>query len=118
MRRREVIVLMASLIAVPRPALAQERAKIARVGYLGPAPAASFAPRVDALRAGLRALGYVEGENLSFEFRWADAPDQMPELAAELMRAGVDVIFVPSSTETAAALKATKTVPVVFTHAD
>jgi len=65
--------------------LAQER-KVARVGYLGPAPAASFAPRVEALRAGLRELGYIEGRNLSFEFRWAEAPHQMPELAGELVR--------------------------------
>jgi putative tryptophan/tyrosine transport system substrate-binding protein len=74
---------------------------------------------VEALRAGLRELGYVEGTNLNFAFRWADAANQMPELAAELVRAGVEVIFVPSSTETAAVLEATKTVPVVFaTHAD
>jgi ABC-type uncharacterized transport system substrate-binding protein len=119
MNRRGFIVLLPSAIFAPDLALAQERAKTARVGYLGLAPAASFAARVEALRAGLRELGYVEGENLSFEFRWAEAPDQMPELAAELVRAGVEVIFAPSSTETAAALKATKTVPVVFAaHAD
>jgi putative ABC transport system substrate-binding protein len=86
--------------------------------HLGPAPAASFAPRVEALRAGLRELGYVQGRNLSFEFRWAETRHKMPELAAELVRAGVEVIFAPSSTETAAALQTTRTVPVVFTHAD
>ena len=71
------------------------------------------------MRAGLRDLGYVEGRNLSLEFRWAESPQQMPQLAAELVRAGVDVIFAPSSTETGAALETTKTVPIVFgAHAD
>ena len=87
---------------------------MARVGYLGPAPAASFAPRVEALRAGLRDLGYVEGRNLSLQFRWAERAHDMPGLAAELVRAGVDVIFAQSSTETAAVLAITKTIPVVF----
>ena len=119
MRRRQVFALIATTIASPSVAFAQDRAKIARIGYLGPAPAASFAARVDALREGLLVLGYVEGRNLSFEFRWADSPQQMPELAAELVRAGVDLIFAQTSTETAAALAATKTVPVVFAgHAD
>src|SRR5215217_7792207 len=76
-----------------------------------PAPAANFAPRVDALRAGLRELGYTEGKDLTFEFRWWEAPDQMPELAAELVRTGVDVIVTPSSTETAILLLQPKPSP-------
>jgi putative tryptophan/tyrosine transport system substrate-binding protein len=118
MRRREFVCGLASAAAAPCLALAQDRAKVARIGYLGLAPAAGFAPRVEALRAGLRDLGYVEGRNLSLEFRWAESPQQMPQLAAELVRAGVGLIFAPSSTETGAALETTKTVPVVFTHAD
>jgi len=119
MRRREVLALLAGATIAPHLSLAQERIKMARVGYLGPAPAASFAPRVEALRAGLRDLGYVEGRNLSLEFRWAERAHDMPGLAAELVRAGVDVIFAQSSTETAAVLAITKTVPVVFAaHAD
>src|SRR5829696_7580161 len=99
--------------------VAQERTKIARVGYLGQAPAASFAPRVDALRAGLLDLGYIEGRNLILDFRWADERAQLPQLAEELIRAGSEVIFAPSSAETGAALVATITVPVVFgAHAD
>src|SRR5215217_7867825 len=119
MRRRVFVCGLASAAAAPCLALAQAQMKIARVGFLGPAPAANYAPRVEALRAGLRELGYIEGTNLNFAFRWADAANQMPELAAELVRAGVEVILAPSSTETAAILEATKTVPVVFaTHAD
>ena len=118
-RRREVIGLIASALVAPHGAFAQAQIKIARVGFLGPAPAANYASRVEALRAGLRELGYVEGTNLNVAFRWAETANQMPELAAELVRAGAEVILAPSSTETAAILEATKTVPVVFaTHAD
>ena len=88
MRRREVIGLIASAFVAPHVAFAQAQMKIARVGFLGPAPAANYASRVEALRAGLRELGYVEGTNLNFALRWADAANQMPELAAELVRAG------------------------------
>jgi putative tryptophan/tyrosine transport system substrate-binding protein len=109
--------VMLSLMMVE--AVGQERVKIARVGYLGQAPAASFAPRVEAFRMGLRDLGYLEGRNLILDFRWAESTSQMPELAAELIRAGAEVLFAPSSTETGAALRVTKTVPVVFgAHAD
>jgi ABC-type uncharacterized transport system substrate-binding protein len=67
----------------------------------------------------LRQLGYVEGKNLIVEFRWAETVDQLPKLAAELVRMNVDVIFAPASTETEAARQATKTIPIVFAnHAD
>jgi putative ABC transport system substrate-binding protein len=119
MRRRAIITFLSGALAAPHLVFAQQRTTVARVGYLGPAPAASFAPRVEAFRAGLRELGYVEGRNLKLEFRWAGTPRDMPDLAAELVRSGVDLIFAPSSTETAAALATTKTVPVVFgAHAD
>jgi putative ABC transport system substrate-binding protein len=118
MRWREFLAVIPGVSVAPDLVFGQERMKPARNGFLGPAPAAAFAPRVEALRAGLRDLGYVEGRNLAFEFRWAEAAHEMSGLAAELVRSGVDVIFVPSSTETAAALEATKIIPVVFTHAD
>jgi putative tryptophan/tyrosine transport system substrate-binding protein len=108
MRRREVVAFLATAAASPQLALAQERTKVARIGFLGPAPAANFAPRVDALRAGLRELGYVEGKDLTFEFRWWEAPEEMPDLAADLVRAKVDLIVAPSSSETAVLLAATR----------
>src|SRR3954452_24853572 len=101
MRRRQLIALVPSVVIAPRLLFAQDQAKVARIGFLGPTPAASVAPRVEALRAGLRDLGYVEGKNLIFEFRWAATPDQMPTLAADLIRAGADVIVALSSLETA-----------------
>ena len=79
MRRREVSGLIASALVAPHVAFAQAQMKIARVGFLGPAPAANYAPRVEALRAGLRELGYVEGTNLTFAVRWADAANQMDQ---------------------------------------
>src|SRR5215208_4031622 len=119
MRRRELLMLLTAAMAWPSPVLAQQGAKIARVGFLGPAPASNYALRVEALRAGLRDLGYIEGKNLIFEFRWANNAAQQPELARELVRLNVDVIYAPSSTEAGAISQVTKTTPVVFgTHAD
>ena len=108
MRRREVLAGLAAT-ALPAATRAQQSTKLARIGFLGPAPAANFAPRVDALRVGFRELGYTEGKDLTFSFRWWEAADQLPELAAELVRAEVDVLFAPSSAETAVFLAATKT---------
>jgi putative ABC transport system substrate-binding protein len=74
---------------------------------------------VEALRAGLRDLGWVEGKNIVIEFRWADGVQQLPEFAAELVRMKVDVIYAPSSTMVEPAHQATKTIPIVFSnHAD
>jgi putative ABC transport system substrate-binding protein len=69
---------------------------------------------VEALRAGLRDLGWVEGKNLVIEFRWAQRVDQLPELAAELVQMNVDIVFAPSSTFVEAARKATQSIPIVF----
>ncbi len=71
MKRRDLLVLLPAGVLGLTTVSAQDRAKIARIGFLGPGPATSFAPRVEALRAGLRELGYVEGRNLELEFRWA-----------------------------------------------
>jgi len=122
MRRRALIAMAGTgLVAWPLVARAQQQAKSARLGYLGfgsPASAASVI-RVEALRAGLRDLGYVEGKNLAIEFRWADTVDRLHEGAAELVRMKVDIIYAISSTESEAARRATNTIPIVFsTHFD
>ena len=121
MRRREFITLLGGVAAVwPLAARAQQQpANIARIGYLGFGTAAASAPRVEALRAGLRELGYVEGKNIHIEFRWAERIELLHELAGELARSSVDIIFADSSTEVEPARQATKTIPIVFaTHAD
>jgi putative ABC transport system substrate-binding protein len=122
MRRREFIVFAGTaLFPWPLVARAQQQPKIARLGYLGfgsPADAVTV-ERVEALRAGLRDLGYVEGKNLVIEFRWSDTVEQLHQAAAELVRMKVDIIFSNSSTETEVARRATNTIPIVFaTHAD
>jgi putative tryptophan/tyrosine transport system substrate-binding protein len=118
-RRREFIGLLGCAAGWPLTARAQQPPKVARIGFLGFGPASAWARRVEALRAGLRDLGYVEGKNLGIEFRWAESAEQLPELAAELVRMNVDVIFAPASTFVEPARQATKTIPIVFaTHAD
>jgi putative ABC transport system substrate-binding protein len=119
MRRREFITLLGGAVAWPLPLRAQQSANVARIGFLRFGPASANAGRIEALRAGLRQLGYVEGKNIVIEFRWAETVDQLPELAAELVRINVDVIFAMSSTEVEPTRQATKTIPIVFaTHAD
>jgi ABC-type uncharacterized transport system substrate-binding protein len=119
-RRREFITLLGGAAAAwPVAARAQQSANVARIGFLRFGPASANAGRIEALRAGLRQLGYVEGKNIVIEFRWAETVDQLPELAAELVRMNADVIFAMSSTEVEPAQQATKTIPIVFAlHAD
>jgi ABC-type uncharacterized transport system substrate-binding protein len=119
MNRREFITLLGAAAVWPLAARAQQAAKVARIGHLDLGPPSARSSRVEALRAGLRDLGWVEGKNIVIEFRWADRVQQLPELAAELVRMKVDVIFAPSSTMVEPARQATKTIPIVFSnHAD
>ena len=118
MRRRELIGFASTALFVS-PLVARAATEIARIGFLRFGNPAAAAPRVDALRAGLRDLGYVEGKNLVIEFRWSSTIEQMHEAAAELARMKVDIIFASSSTEVEPARRATSTIPIVFaTHAD
>ena len=119
MKRREFITVLGGAATWPLAARAQQPAKVAQIGFLGPAPAATYLPRLEALRAGLRDLGYVEGKNIAIEFRWAERVEQLPEMAAELVRMKVDIILASSSTYVEPARQATKTIPIVFAlHAD
>jgi putative ABC transport system substrate-binding protein len=118
MRRRAFIAALGGAAAWPIAAWPQRRA-VARIGFLDLAPASAWANEVEAFRAGLRDLGYVEGKNIVIEFHWADTVDQLPELATELVRMKVDVIIAPASTEVEPVRQATKTIPIVFAqHAD
>ncbi len=77
-----------------------------------PAPESA---RSEAIRLALRELGYIEGQNIAIEYRYAEGnPDRLPELAAELVRLNVDVIFATSRTIAIVAKKATQTIPIVF----
>ncbi len=114
-RRKLLIALGAGALAAPFRSFAQQPAKVARIGFLGVVSAATYASRVDALRAGLRELGYVEGKNLAFEFRWAEGKiDRLPALAADLVRLNVDVIVAQGTSGTRAAQQATTSIPIVM----
>src|SRR5712691_7379990 len=105
------LLLLIALFTVE--ARAQQPAKVHQLGYLSsqsPVPA----NRVEALRMGLRDLGYVEGKNIAIAFRPAETAERLAEAAADLVRLKVDVIFATSSTEVEAARRATKTIPIVF----
>jgi putative tryptophan/tyrosine transport system substrate-binding protein len=117
MKRRDFITLLSGAAAAwPLASRAQQQGKIPRVGFLG--LAAEFSG-VEALRAGLRDLGYSEGTTVLIEWRWAEKVDQLPELAAELVRMNVNVIVAPSSTFVEAARHVTASIPIVFVvHAD
>jgi ABC-type uncharacterized transport system substrate-binding protein len=119
MRRREVIGFAGTtLFAWPLIARAQQQVKSARVGVLG-FGATPPTTRIEALRAGLRDRGYVEGKNLVIEFGWPGTAEETHEAAAELARRKVDIILAPGSTETESARRATHTIPIVFVaHAD
>jgi putative tryptophan/tyrosine transport system substrate-binding protein len=122
MRRRELITLLVGGVVTPaalRPFKARaQQSKIRRIGalYIGLADAELFKKE---LRRGLLELGYVEGQNIAFEFRSAEGKlDQLPELASELVRLKVDVIvalYVPCAL---AAKQATREIPIVIIAAD
>ena len=122
MRRREFITLLGGTAVVawwPVVVRAQQSAHVPVIGFLGFGPASGNAPWAEALRQGLRDLGYIEGKNIVIEFRWADSVDQLPEFATELVRMNVDIIFASSSTLVKSARQATRTIPIVFaSHAD
>jgi ABC-type uncharacterized transport system substrate-binding protein len=95
---------------------AQQTARIPRIGYVsGTGDASNPGPYVEALRQGLRDLGYVEGKNIVIEFRGAEGKlDRVPGIVAELVRLKVDVLVLPILPAIRAAQKATKTIPIVM----
>ena len=112
-RRNLVISVGASALATIE-SRAQAQNKIWRIGYLGATTAAGGASRAEALRVGLRELGYVEGKNLAIEYRWADGNNErFPALVAQLVRLNVDLILTHGPGGAVAAKQASSTIPIV-----
>jgi putative ABC transport system substrate-binding protein len=117
-RRRLAAVVMVLLLTAPLgPAAAQPAVKVPKVGYISPGSSSDPARvrRFEAFRQGLRELGYVEGQTIVLEPRWAEGRyDRYPALAADLVRLKVDVIVTGGGAATKAAQQVTKTIPIVM----
>jgi len=113
-RRRELLLLLGGAM-IAAPALRAQQRAMPVIGYLGVASPGPFAPLLTAFQQGLNETGYVEGQNLTIEYRWADGRyDRLPALAADLVGRKVDVIVSGGISSALAAKSATSTIPIVF----
>jgi putative tryptophan/tyrosine transport system substrate-binding protein len=119
MRRREFIGVIGGVVTWPLAARAQ-RPSMPVVGLLAAPAAASYGYIVDAIRSGLKEAGYIEGQNVAIEYRWADGQyERLPSMAAELVSLRVAVIATVGGIPAAFAAKATTSIiPIVFSVAD
>jgi putative ABC transport system substrate-binding protein len=118
MFRRIVFCLPFTLLLLT-VAEAQQPKKVPRIGYLSPVSAAGSAASLEAFRQGLREAGYLEGKNITIEYRWAEGKlDRLPELATELVNLAVDIIVTSGTPPVLAAKRVTSTIPIVAANAD
>jgi ABC-type uncharacterized transport system substrate-binding protein len=119
-RRAFITMVGGSVLAAPLPAHTQQTAKVPLIGFLGLASASSSARQLESLRAGLRDLGYREGQNVVIDYRWAEGEyERLSDLASELVRLRVDILVTHGTPGALAAKRATATIPIVVaTSAD
>src|SRR5262245_13382776 len=116
-RRAFIGIASAGFLVAPLAADAQQARKVPRIGFLGATSAFTEKRRIEAFRQGLHELGYVAGENIVIEWRWAEEKfERLPALAAELVGLNVEIIITGGSTSTEAAKKVTTTIPIVMTQ--
>ena len=114
-RRKLLVVFATATLAVPLVSFAQQQAGIRRIGYLATSDPAKSPQQLEVFRDGLRERGYVEGKNLTIEYRWAEGSiEGRPELAAELVRLQVEAILAFGTPAVTAAKQATATIPIVM----
>src|SRR4029434_4302767 len=115
-RRAFITIVGGSILAAPLDVDAQQSAKGPRLGLLIGSSESFVAPYVEIFRQALRALGYVEGENIAIEYRYADGNyDRLPVLAAHLVLLKVDIVVTEGTPPTRAEKQATTTIPIVMT---
>src|SRR5439155_7395508 len=114
-----ICLLLTILLLTGLPAQAQQPKKVPRIGYLSSVDASSESTRAEAIRLALRELGYIEGQNIASEYRYAEGKqERFPDLAAGLVHLKVDIIVVAGgNTLIRAAMNATKTTPIVMAGA-
>jgi putative ABC transport system substrate-binding protein len=117
MKKAALLILVSViLLAIAATAEAQQAGKIFRIGYLDPSTVSGSAALLETFRQELSKLGWIEGKNLVFDYRFAEnKSERIPELAAELVRLKVDLIVTSGNPPALAAQKATSTIPIVMT---
>ncbi len=114
-RRTAIRRLAAFFLTTASVAHAQQAKKVPRIGYLSNSNPTRESARAEAIRLALRERGYIEGQNIAIEYRYAEGKrDRVPALAAELARLNVDIIVVAGASAIRAAMNATKTIPIVM----
>ena len=122
-RQTIIVVWLVTLVTLSlasfRLAKAQQTKKVPRIGFLSSSSPSSARETIGAFRQGLRDLGYIEGQNIAIEQRYAEGvTERLPNLATELVRLKVDVILTPGTADTLATKNATTTIPIVMSNVD
>ncbi len=113
--RRAFLGVLAGGLLAACTAEAQQAGRVYRIGVLGAGSASEYKSKVEAMRQGLRDLGYIDGKNVIIEYRWAEGRyERLPDLAASLLQSKVDIIVTTGTPGSLAAKRATKTIPIVM----